>query len=107
MLGDNKQNNGSVYLSINKSWLNFKENLNIFFDKKLNIFSCSLVIFLIFIAIFAPALAPYEYDLVNPSNALAPPSLEHFMGTDTTGRDIFSRVLHGTTTSLSTASNLG
>ena len=30
-------------------------------------------------------------------------ALEHFMGTDTTGRDIFSRVLHGTTTSLSLA----
>lgn len=103
MLGDNKQNSGSSYLSTNKSWLNFKENLKIFFDKKLNIFSCSLVVFLIFIAIFAPVLAPYEYDIVNPSNALAPPSLDHLMGTDTTGRDIFSRVLHGTTTSLSLA----
>ena len=41
--------------------------------------------------------------MVNPSNALAPPSLEHLMGTDTTGRDIFSRALHGTTTSLSLA----
>ena len=59
-----------------------------------------MVVFLIFIAIFAPILSPYQYDIVNPSNALAPPSLEHFMGTDTTGRDIFSRVLHGTTTSL-------
>ena len=103
MLGDNKRNISSSYLSTNKSWLNFKENLKIFFDKKLNIFSFSLVVFLIFIAIFAPVLAPYEYDIVNPSNALAPPSLEHLMGTDTTGRDIFSRVLHGTTTSLSLA----
>jgi len=59
--------------------------------------------FLIFIAIFSPILSPHQFDQVNPSNALAPPSLEHFMGTDTTGRDIFSRVLHGTTTSLSLA----
>ena len=58
---------------------------------------------LLFIAIFAPLLSPHQFDQVNPLNALAPPSLEHFMGTDTTGRDIFSRVLHGTTTSLSLA----
>ena len=86
-----------------KFWNNFIVNLSIFFDKKLNIFSFSLVMFLIFIAIFAPILSPYEFDKVNPTNALAPPSLEHFMGTDTAGRDIFSRVLHGTTTSLSLA----
>ena len=88
---DKKYNEENLF---KKSWNNFIENLKIFFEKKLNIFSFSLVVFLIFIAIFAPILAPYQYDLVNPSNALAPPSLEHFMGTDTTGRDIFSRVLH-------------
>ena len=49
----------------NKSWNNFIENLKIFFEKKLNIFSFSIVVFLIFIAIFAPILAPYQYDLVN------------------------------------------
>ena len=88
---------------LKKTWHNFIENLKIFLSKKLNMFSFSLVMFLIFIAIFSPILSPYQFDQVNPSNALAPPSLEHFMGTDTTGRDIFSRVLHGTTTSLSLA----
>ena len=97
---DKKYNEENLF---KKSLNSFIENLKIFFEKKLNIFSFSLVVFLIFIAIFAPILAPYQYDLVNPSNALAPPSFEHFMGTDTTGRDIFSRVLHGTTTSLSLA----
>ena len=88
---------------IKKTWQNFVENLKIYFEKKLNIFSFLLVIILLFIAIFAPLLSPHQFDQVNPLNALAPPSLEHFMGTDTTGRDIFSRVLHGTTTSLSLA----
>ena len=88
---------------IKKTWQNFVENLKIYFEKKLNIFSFSLVLILLFIAIFAPLLSPHQFDQVNPLNALAPPSLEHFMGTDTTGRDIFSRVLHGTTTSLSLA----
>ena len=98
---NDEENNVNFW--VNEAWSNFVENLKLFFSKKLNIFSSSLVIFLIFIAIFAPILSPYPFDQVNPSNALAPPSLEHFMGTDTTGRDIFSRVLHGTTTSLSLA----
>ena len=58
--------------------------------------------FLIFIAIFAPILSPYEFDKVNPTNALAPPSLEHFM-VQILLVETFSRVLHGTTTSLSLA----
>ena len=98
------QNNANNFnFSSNETWSSFIKNLKLFFSKKLNIFSFSLVIFLIFIAIFAPFLSPHQYDMVNPSNALAPPSLEHLMGTDTTGRDIFSRALHGTTTSLSLA----
>ena len=98
---DDEENNVNFWF--NEAWSNFIQNLKLFLSKKLNIFSSSLVTFLIFIAIFAPILSPHQFDQVNPSNALAPPSLEHFMGTDTTGRDIFSRVLHGTTTSLSLA----
>jgi ABC-type dipeptide/oligopeptide/nickel transport system permease subunit len=97
----NKEN--EVNFLLKNTWHDFIENLKVFLSKKLNMFSFSLVIFLIFIAIFSSILSPHQFDQVNPSNALAPPSLEHFMGTDTTGRDIFSRVLHGTTTSLSLA----
>ena len=92
-----------VNFLLKNTWNDFIENLKAFLSKKLNMFSFSLVIILIFIAIFSPFLSPHQFDQVNPSNALAPPSLEHLMGTDTTGRDIFSRVLHGTTTSLSLA----
>ena len=98
---EDKQNEFNFLLK--NTWFNFIANLKVFLSKKLNLFSFSLVILLIFIAIFSPFLSPHQFDQVNPSNALAPPSLEHFMGTDTTGRDIFSRVLHGTTTSLSLA----
>lgn len=40
---------------------------------------------------------PYE---LNPDNRLAPPSLAHPFGTDEQGRDIFSRVIYGTRTSI-------
>jgi ABC-type dipeptide/oligopeptide/nickel transport system permease subunit len=46
-------------------------------------------------AIFAPVLAPYPYDRINPSNALQSPSRVHIMGTDTLGRDMFSRIMYG------------
>lgn len=40
---------------------------------------------------------PYE---LNPNNRLAPPSLSHPFGTDEQGRDILSRVIYGTRTSI-------
>lgn len=57
---------------------------------------------LLFIAIFADLIAPYPQEGYGwvPVNAswriLEPPSLEHPFGTDTVGRDAFSRVIIGT-----------
>lgn len=45
-------------------------------------------------AIAAPVLAPYDPTAVDVMNLLAPPSAQHWFGTDQVGRDIFSRVLH-------------
>jgi len=44
-------------------------------------------------AIFAPLIAPYEYDKIDLDNPRAGPSLEHLLGTDELGRDVFSRVV--------------
>jgi len=74
-----------------------------FAQNKLSIIGLLMILTLMFAAIFAPVLAPY------PSHAEAgvyfdqahePPSLEHPMGTDTSGRDIFSRILFGARISL-------
>ncbi len=51
-------------------------------------------------AILAPAIAPYDPADMGVGPSLAPPSLAHLFGTDTFGRDIFSRVLHGAHLSL-------
>ncbi len=51
----------------------------------------------------APWLAPYDPLAVNLAHNLAPPSLEHPLGTDLLGRDILSRLLHGGRHSLSIA----
>ncbi len=54
----------------------------------------------IFLAIFAPFIAPYEPTafVATPNE---PPSSAHVMGTDRFGRDVFSRVIFGARTSLS------
>lgn len=56
---------------------------------------------LIFCAVFAPLIAPYDpYDITQRSRRLQPPSREHLMGTDWYGVDIFSQILYGARTSL-------
>lgn len=46
-------------------------------------------------AVFAPLIAPYDPYFTDLSKSMAPPSAEHWFGTDNTGRDILSRVLYG------------
>jgi len=54
----------------------------------------------ILMAIFAPAIAPYDPYEINPPELLQPPNSQHFFGTDECGRDIFSRVIYGSRISL-------
>jgi glutathione transport system permease protein len=53
------------------------------------------VLLLIVVAFIAPAIAPFDYDRLNDG-----PSALHWLGVDSLGRDIFSRVLVGTRISL-------
>ncbi len=61
----------------------------------------ALVLFLVFVAIFAPLLAPYDPIAVNGAVSLEPPSWAHLFGTDDVGRDVLSRVMFGSRVSLS------
>lgn len=56
--------------------------------------------FILFLAIFADLIAPFEPDENNFRAMLAAPGGEHLLGTDAFGRDILSRVIHGTRISL-------
>jgi peptide/nickel transport system permease protein len=49
----------------------------------------------------APWIAPYEFDAIDMRNIKRPPSLQHLMGTDDLGRDLFTRILYGGRISLS------
>jgi ABC-type dipeptide/oligopeptide/nickel transport system permease subunit len=51
-------------------------------------------------AIFAPVIAPYDPDVVDFTAFLAPPSAAHWLGTDSLGRDLLSRLVYGGRTAL-------
>lgn len=62
--------------------------------------SLAVLIFIIFITVFASFLAPYDADAVDLLHVFEGPSAEHWLGTDQTGRDILSRILFGGRTTL-------
>jgi peptide/nickel transport system permease protein len=57
----------------------------------------------VFVAAFAPYIAPYDPYEVDIANAAAPPSLSHPFGTDQFGQDVFTRVLVATRLDLTIA----
>ena len=59
-----------------------------------------ILLVLIFLAIFAPWIAPHSYSYQNLELGAQPPSSEFLLGTDTLGRDLFSRILYGARVSL-------
>ena len=54
-----------------------------------------ILLVLLLAAALAPLLTPYESDVIAPLDSYDPPSLDHLMGTDKFGRDVFTRVLFG------------
>ena len=56
-----------------------------------------LVIFsvILLMSIFAPLLTAHDPQKINLRAMLQPPSWDHLMGTDRTGRDVFARILYG------------
>jgi peptide/nickel transport system permease protein len=59
------------------------------------VFGFVVVVMLLFTAIFADFIAPYDPVEQNYDAIKQPPSLEHPFGTDQYGRDVFSRVVYG------------
>jgi len=60
-----------------------------------------LLILIVAAAIFAPLVAPYDPLKQNILYRLSPPSAEFWLGTDSYGRDVLSRLLYGARISLS------
>ncbi|WP_304618396.1 nickel transporter permease [Paracoccus sediminilitoris] len=75
---------GAIY----QGWLTFRSN-------KLAMVGLIILVLLIGMAIFAPLLAPQNPYAQDLGARLQPPSATHWLGTDGLGRDIMSRLIHG------------
>lgn len=59
-----------------------------------------MVLALLLVTLLCEAISPYDPLITDPNRVLLAPSAQHWMGTDMLGRDLFSRVLYGTRTSM-------
>jgi ABC-type dipeptide/oligopeptide/nickel transport system permease subunit len=74
--------------------------VRVFFGRKIAVFGLVVIVILIFTAIFAPQLAPYDPNKMSLEEKLLQPTPRHLLGTDSLGRDTLSRVIYGTRPSL-------
>jgi len=72
----------------------------VFFGRGVVVFGLTVILILIVAAIFAPFIAPYDPYKQDRRNALRMPDAKHLLGTDTLGRDTFSRIIYGSRSSL-------
>jgi peptide/nickel transport system permease protein len=89
LLSDAPQTRAQARLgAIYQGWLTFRTN-------RLAVFGLVILIGLVCMAIFAPWLSPQDPFAQNLADRLKPPSAAHWLGTDALGRDILSRLIHG------------
>ena len=90
----------SLFQEVPPKYSELKGIIRIFFRRKVAVIGLVFIVLMALTAIFAPLLArydPYDTDVVN---RLAPPSSEHWLGTDSVGRDLLSRMIYASRPSL-------
>lgn len=75
------------------AWSRFKRN-------RMGIIAAGFLIFMYAVAIAAPIIAPHDPNRGDIFNIHARPSGEHLLGTDENGRDVLSRLIHGSRASM-------
>jgi len=76
------------------AWIRLRKN-------KIASLGLCILIFYIIMAIFVPLLSVTDYRAIDDTQIDAPPSAEHWFGTDTLGRDMWTRIWVGARVSLS------
>jgi ABC-type dipeptide/oligopeptide/nickel transport system permease subunit len=77
-----------------------KRMISVFAGRPLPVIGFVIIALLILMAIFAPLLAPYPPNQMDIIHKLQQPSSQHWLGTDSLGRDTLSRIIYGSRTSL-------
>jgi peptide/nickel transport system permease protein len=88
---------------ITKPYSEWRRFRRVMTSRGIIIVSMVILAILAITAIFAPLLAPYDPNDTQLKAVLSGPSLKHWLGTDNLGRDILSRIIYGSRTSLMVA----
>ena len=81
----------------------FKDSFILWRRNHLMVLGTGIIVFLLVVAAVAPLLATHDpYRQILPDRLLSP-SLQHYFGTDSLGRDIYSRVVYGSRVTLAIA----
>jgi len=78
-------------MGVSKGWYKFSRN-------PLSVLGLAVLIIIVLAAVFAPYITPYPEHagpFTNFRESSLPPGPKHFFGTDTVGRDVFTRVIFG------------
>ncbi len=62
---------------------------------KVSVYSFYYIAFICLVAVFAKQISPYPFDEQYMDKILQVPSSSHWLGTDSLGRDLFSRIIYG------------
>jgi ABC-type dipeptide/oligopeptide/nickel transport system permease subunit len=73
----------------------YRRFARVFFSRGVVVFGSVTILIMVMTALFAPIVAPYDPYEQNLGAVLQDPSVEHWLGTDSLGRDTLSRVIHG------------
>lgn len=66
-----------------------------FLKNRAAVVSLGFIVFVALLGLLAPWIAPYSFDVQDIDRTLEPPSIDHWFGTDSLGRDLLSRVIYG------------
>jgi peptide/nickel transport system permease protein len=72
-----------------------------FMRHRLAVFGLVILVLLVLMAVFAPAIAPHDPNYIDPVSMDDSPSAAHLLGLDQVGRDVLSRVIFASRISLS------
>ena len=68
--------------------------------RPLGAIGAAIVLLMLLVAVIAPWIAPYDPVAVDFGAMLSPPGAKHWLGTDSFGRDVLSRLIYGSRTAL-------
>jgi ABC-type dipeptide/oligopeptide/nickel transport system permease subunit len=73
-----------------------KRFFRVLFSRKIVVLGVAIILITVVCALFADGIAPFEPNKQDLKNVLAAPDFAHWLGTDAIGRDLLSRIIHGT-----------